>query len=106
MKTTAIKFTKVVNATVHVTNQNDAERKLDIAADAVIENDKLVAVANGIIQTIDDGRYLGTFNRRKDNGLNLDIPSMEEDSLAVITAIAEFNTTLKEKVDSENPLII
>lgn len=101
-----ITFTTVRSATVHATNASDADRAFDISADAVIENGALTAITAGTVTHAESGRYLGSFDRRRDGALRLDLPAPDAERVAVLEAVMAFNAALERKAGSEEPVAI
>lgn len=89
-----IKTESLVEATIRVSNADDADRKHDISASVKVSNGRAVSVADGTVKPVQTDaepyEQTATFNYWEGNRMQFEFPQEMADKAGVMQAIEDF----------------
>lgn len=99
--TEKVKFEKIVNATVRVTNEIDTTKEFDINADVIINNKRADSFNGGEVKK--DGNVVATFNSWSESNLNVNYNLADVDeNIKILNAIYAFIKDVRNKAEKQD----
>lgn len=96
MATEKVKFGKIVNATINVTNVPDSLNDYNISSDVSINDKKANNFNSGKVEK--DGNTVATFSSWGDSNLNVNYNLADVDeNVKILNAVSTFITDVREK---------
>lgn len=103
MAESKVTYKELKNATVHVDNSVDASKTYDISADVNITGTNVDSFDAG--EVMKGGNSVANFSCFSENNLNVGFQNVDsENQCAVLEAINDFMTNVKQKVSTSNPV--
>ena len=96
--TEKVKFEKIVNATVRVTNEPDTSKEFVISADVTINNKNADNFNSGNVNKADGGATVATFSSWGESNLNVNYNLADVDeNVKILNAIYAFIDDVRSK---------